>query len=547
MIFKKILSSITVISMLSTGFLVGCSKEKVRFADPKVVLNSECARSAIAMAIDKQTFVDVILNNGSIPVNYYVPRHLAINKEGIDYRDTVKDMGYVYNLEKAKDLWEQSKDELGFKEVTLEVILSDTEFNRKLGEYLKSQLEQLDGLNIELRQMPAKQRSDCLAKGEYDIAFSGWAPDYPDPLAYLANFLEGQTYAVETHYNSKEYNDLVQEGKKAKDTDNSFEIFAEAENTLLKDVYVIPMYQRASAYLQKDYVKNIIVSTYGTKYHYKWADVDKENKSLRMTSYSDITTLDTCKLVDLLSGDIATHVFEGLTRIGENQEVTPGMAKSWDISEDKLTWTFNLREDATWSNGDNVTAHDFEYAWKKILTPSTAYQNASVFYDIVGAEDFNMGKVKDSDSVGIKAIDAYTFEVKLNRPVPYFDKLVSMQMFSPQNQKFVELKGEEYGYSIENTVFNGPFVLSDWRLSDQYSMSKNPNYWDSNSVNLKEINTKITKDPHTDLNLYETGEIDRVLLSSETVDNYKDSPEFNTSMDAAINFLILNVEPDITE
>ena len=71
-----------------------------------------------------------------------------------------------------------------------------------------------------------------------------------------------------------------------------------------------------------------------------------------MTGSSDITTLDTSKLVDLLSGDIATHVFEGLTRIGENQEVTPGMAKSWNISEDKLTWTFNLREDATWSNGD---------------------------------------------------------------------------------------------------------------------------------------------------------------------------------------------------
>lgn len=315
----------------------------------------------------------------------------------------------------------------------------------------------------------------------------------------------------------------------------------------MKDAYVIPMYQRASAYLEKDYVKDIVVSTYGTKYHYKWADIDSENKVLRMTSSSDITTLDTCKLVDLLSGDIATHVFEGLTRIGENQEVTPGMAKSWDVSTDKLTWTFNIREDAKWSNGDSVTAHDFEYAWKKILDPITAYQNASVFYDIKGAEAFNMGENNNSDSVGVKAIDDYTFEVNLNRPVPYFEKLVSMQMFSPQNQKFIELKGDEYGYSIENTVFNGPFVLSDWRLSDQYTMSKNTNYWDVASVNLEQINTKITKDPYTDLNLYKTGEIDRVILTSETVDTYKDSPEFNTNIDAAINFLILNVEPDIDE
>nr|WP_279236737.1 peptide ABC transporter substrate-binding protein [Paeniclostridium sordellii] len=233
--------------------------------------------------------------------------------------------------------------------------------------------------------------------------------------------------------------------------------------------------------------------------------------------------------------------------MGENQKVTPGMAKSWSVSKDKLTWTFNIREDALWSNGDRVTAYDFEYAWKRILNPSTAYQNASVFYDIKGAKDFNMGENSDSNSLGINALDEYTFRVELERPVTYFDKLVSMQMFSPQNQKFVEAKGDEYGYSIENTVFNGPFVLSDWRLSDQYTMVKNQNYFDKGSVKLKQINTKITKDLYTDLNLYEAGEIDSVLLSSEVVENYRDSPEFNTFMDAAINFLILNVKPDILE
>ncbi|MBW4872778.1 MAG: hypothetical protein KZY55_01840, partial [Paeniclostridium sp.] len=528
-------------------FTSGCYKKDSSDIEGHIVLGSESARSAIAMAIDKETFVTTILNNGSIPVNYYVPRHLAFNERGKDYRDVAGDMGYSYDLEKAKKMWEKAKVELGFKKVTLDVTLSDTDFNRKLGEYLKSQLEQLDGLSINIKQMPSKQRSECLAKGEFDIAFSGWSPDYPDPLAYLSNFLEGQTYAVETHYNSEEYNNLVEDGKKSKNNKESFELYKQSEQVLLKDAYVIPMYQRSSAYLQKDYVKNIVTSTYGTKYHYKWADVDKRNKVLRMTNSSDITTLDTCKLVDLLSGDIATHVFEGLTRMGENQKVTPGMAKSWSISKDKLTWTFNIREDALWSNGDRVTAYDFEYAWKRILNPSTAYQNASVFYDIKGAKAFNMGENSDSNSLGINALDEYTFKVELERPATYFDKLVSMQMFSPQNQKFVEAKGDEYGYSIENTVFNGPFVLSDWRLSDQYTMVKNQNYFDKGAVKLKQINTKITKDLYTDLNLYEAGEIDSVLLSSEVVENYRDSPEFNTFMDAAINFLILNVKPDILE
>ncbi|EPZ62563.1 bacterial extracellular solute-binding s, 5 Middle family protein [[Clostridium] sordellii ATCC 9714] len=104
------------------------------------------------MAIDKETFVTTILNNGSIPVNYYVPRHLAFNERGKDYRDVAGDMGYSYDLEKAKKMWEKAKVELGFKKVTLDVILSDTDFNRKLGEYLKSQLEQLDGLSININK-----------------------------------------------------------------------------------------------------------------------------------------------------------------------------------------------------------------------------------------------------------------------------------------------------------------------------------------------------------------------------------------------------------
>ena len=118
--------------------------------------------------------------------------------------------------------------------------------------------------------------------------------------------------------------------------------------------------------------------------------------------------------------------------------------------------------------------------------------------------------------------------------------MVASTSFYPQNQKFVESKGDKYGTSIENSIFNGPFILKTWKLNDQYAMGKNQTYWDSNSVKLDSINVKISKDSNTDINLYNAGEIDRTTVSSDQVDKYKDNPEFGTGIDCATNFLLLN-------
>ena len=498
------------------------------------------ARKAIAMAIDKTSFVETILNNGSIATNKFVPSKLAIDSELGDYSDFSGDLGYENNDEEAKKYWQKAKDELGFENVTLKLVLTDTEFSKRLGEYIQSELGDLDGLTIDLKQMPMKQRMEALANGDYNISFSGWGPDYPDPLTYLETFSLNNTYYEDTGYDSKEYNSLLDKAKKASTTREAWTEYKNAEEVLLNDAYLVPIYQRGFAYLQKDYVKDIIVNPYGPKYLYKYADVDKSNKTLNMSNSDDITTLDTSLVKDALSSEVIANTMEGLTRLDKEFNASEGMAKSWEVSEDALTWTFNLRDDAVWSNGEKVTAHDFEYAWKRTLDPATACETASIFYDIVGAKDYNLSKNSDRDSVGVKAIDDYTLEVKLNRPVPYFDKMVASTSFYPQNQKFVESKGDKYGTSIENSIFNGPFILKTWKLNDQYAMGKNQAYWDSNSVKLDSINAKISKDSNTDINLYNAGEIDRTTVSSDQVDKYKDSPEFGTGIDCATNFLLLN-------
>lgn len=541
---KKKVSTLASIFIVGLAFNVGCSSNgksgsNVEASSDEVMENLN-ARKAIAMAVDKDNFVDVILNNGSTSANYFIPKNLALDENQKDFRDTVKDVGYTHDDEKAKEEWEKAKKEIGFDKVTLEMVLSDTEMNRKLGEYVQSELSILEGLNLEIKQMPYKQVTQAHAKGDFDISFNGWGPDYPDPLTYLGTLSKGQIYSVATGYENKEYNDLLAKAKNSTDIKKAWELFAKAEKVLLDDAYISPMYQRGVSYLQKDYVKDIAVATFGPKYSYKWADVDKKDKTLNITNSADITSLDAAKIRDSLSREVTLNVMEGLVRMDKDLSVVPGVAKEWKMSEDKKTWTFELREDAYWNNGEPVTAKDFEYSFKRTLTPSTACENSSVFYDIVGAEDYNMGKNKDINSVGVRALDNNTLEIKLVRPVNYFDKLMCHPIFSPQNQKFVEEKGDAFGTSIENTLFNGPFILSSWKLEDQYSMGKNSNYWDKDAVKLNKVHTKIIKDNNSLLNLYETGNIDRVTLTSENVDKYKDSSEFGVEMDCITYFLMLN-------
>ena len=359
---KKFVKASTAI-LISILMLTGCSSSsnnESNAVDPSDVMQNINARKAIAMAIDKTSFVETILNNGSIATNKFVPSKLAIDSELGDYSDFSGDLGYENNDEEAKKYWQKAKDELGFENVTLKLVLTDTEFSKRLGEYIQSELGDLDGLTIDLKQMPMKQRMEALANGDYNISFSGWGPDYPDPLTYLETFSLNNTYYEDTGYDSKEYNSLLDKAKKASTTKEAWTEYKNAEEVLLNDAYLVPIYQRGFAYLQKDYVKDIVVNPYGPKYLYKYADVDKPNKTLNMSNSDDITTLDTSLVKDALSSEVISNTMEGLTRLDKEFNASEGMAKSWKVSEDALTWTFNLRDDAVWSNGEKVTAHDFE-------------------------------------------------------------------------------------------------------------------------------------------------------------------------------------------
>ncbi|MFI3210261.1 MAG: ABC transporter substrate-binding protein, partial [Peptostreptococcaceae bacterium] len=521
------LTTLAILSLLSSTFIMGCSSSEdtktTNIISSKEVLANQNVRIAIAKSIDKEGYVDVILNDGSQATNNFTTTGLAIN-DGVDYTELTKDFGHAYNIDEAKEHWEMAKEELGFDEVSINLLTSDTDNAKKTSEFIQAEVSILEGLNLTITNMPFGQRIEKESVGDFDISYTGWGADYPDPTSFLKTMETGGKYAAQVGYDNEEYNDLLKEAVSSTDTTEAYEKFAEAEEMMLNDTYLIPLFYSGRSYAEKEYVSGIINHSWGVDHTYKYADVDKEEKILNLLNVSDIPTMDVSQSNNSVSYRAINNTMEGLTRIDENGEVIMAGATDYTVSEDGLVWTFELNEKAVWSNGDKVTAHDYKYSWDRTVNPDTGAQYSYMLDDI------------DSWQV----IDDYTFEVNLKYPLSYFAEFVSFPLLFPQNQAFVESMGDSYGTSVETQVYNGPFTLSVWKMEDAFAFSKNDTYWDKDNVALDLINFKVVKDDGTAINLYKNGDVDRVLLASEYVDEFKDTNEFGSWLEAATFMLQIN-------
>lgn len=269
-------------------------------------------------------------------------------------------------------------------------------------------------------------------------------------------------------------------------------------------------------------------------------NVNEKTQVLNLVETQEIPTMDISKATDAVSFIVMTNTMEGLYSLGEGDEVELGVAKAMPVvSDDGLHWKIELRDNAKWSNGDPVTAHDFVYSWQRAIDPTTAAEYAFMLDPIENATAILEGKMPPSE-LGVKAMDDYTLEVTLSTPAPYFAALLSFPTFYPQQQKFVEAQGASYGTEYDKVLYNGPFALSKWEHEVGWTYEANPNYWDKDRVKLDQINVKVVKDTNTALNLYTSGEVDRVNLAPEQVLSNKERSDFNTEKDSSVYFLRLN-------
>lgn len=274
-----------------------------------------------------------------------------------------------------------------------------------------------------------------------------------------------------------------------------------------------------------------------------------QDKVLNLSTGAEPPTIDPGLSSDTTSGVIIDNVFENLTEMNNEGEVVPGAAESWEVSEDGLVYTFKLRAEAKWSNGDPVTAADFEYAWERMLDPEKVAQRANLFFDIKGAEAYSLGEGSLED-VGIKAVDDLTFEVTLAHPVAYFPELINHYVFAPVNQKVVEGNPDWAMEAGEDYVTNGPFVLSSWNHNSDYTLSKNDQYWDKDQVKLDQVNVQIVESESTASTMYQSGDLDYLgspfgTISLENLPVFQESGELQKIPYSAIYWYKCNISDPV--
>ncbi len=247
-------------------------------------------------------------------------------------------------------------------------------------------------------------------------------------------------------------------------------------------------------------------------------------KTLRIALRSEPPTLDPSLATDNVSFDLLTNLMEGLTQYDENLQPVPAVAERWEFSEEGRVIRFFLRDNAVWSDGQPVTAHDFEYSWKRLLNPATAAEYAYFLFDIENAFEYNSGRLKDASQVGVRAETDRILYVRLKRPVIYFPSIATFMVTAPLRRDVIERHGDQWT-DPRHIVTNGAFTLKEWRHEYKLLLEANPLHFEGPPA-IDRVWVYLVRDLSTELTLYETGELDLTGLPPVAIPEFRNHPEF---------------------
>ncbi|MBS9335496.1 peptide ABC transporter substrate-binding protein [Fructobacillus sp. M1-13] len=280
----------------------------------------------------------------------------------------------------------------------------------------------------------------------------------------------------------------------------------------------------------------------GTKAAGWWGSNPSSDKNtLNYAMPTDIQTLDISKATDQYSNLVLGNTESNLLRVNAKGEPAPDLAKSYQVSDDGLTYTVELRSGLKWSDGSKLTAQDVVYSWQRMVNPKTASQYASLASGVLNADDIMAGK-KDVSELGVSA-SGNTITFKLDHAMPQFKYLLAFANFAPQKQAYVSKEGDKYGTTSEKQIYSGAYKFEGWNgTNGKFKMVKNDNYWDAKNVKTKTVNWQVVKNADTALKLYKQGKIDRVSISNspEMYSANKNNKDVKSTAVAAATYLEYN-------
>lgn len=276
------------------------------------------------------------------------------------------------------------------------------------------------------------------------------------------------------------------------------------------------------------------------------ADSTEASDTSQVVNYvtvQEIATLDSVMIPDTNTSSYVAHIQEGLYWEDENNEIQPALAEDMpEISEDGLTYTIQLREDAEWENGDPVTADDFVFAVERLVDPAVGASFSYLAESIVNANEIIAGE-RPVEELGVNALDTYTLEIELVHPTPYFLNILAFSPMYPQHHAFVIEEGEDYGTNSDTFLASGPYTVENWNPTAQsWTFQKNENYYNADEIAVDTIEVHVIKEGSTNVNLYEAGDVDNAILQGEVAREYADHPDFVQTEKAGTMYVYFNFE-----
>lgn len=507
---KRSLYLLLVLALVMTAF-AGCSQpaeepetegeETVTEVTPEEVVKDLRVRQALTLAIDRRAIVEEVAKGGQLPATGYVPPGLT-DSEGREFRTVNGDFGIDPNgakIEEAQALLADAGFPNGEGFPVIEILYNTSEGHKAIAEAIQEMWKQNLNIDVTLQNQEWAVFQDTRHQGNFAVARAGWLGDYPDPMTFLDLFTS-YSGNNDAHWYSDEFDQLIEDSKVASGTERD-EMLYKAEQLMMEDLIVMPIYYYTNPIMVQKEVTDWEVTSLG---HWYFGMAAKDGV-LNWNLGADPKTVDPGLNSANDGGHVINNTFEGLMR-EVNGELVPAMAESYEVSEDGMTYTFKLR-DAQWSDGQPVTASDFEYAWKRALSPEVASEYGFQMFYIKGAQDFYDG-AGSIDDVAIEVIDDKTLKVELTGPTPYFLDLTSFYTYMPVRKDVVEQDPEGWAKNPELTVSNGPFVLTEYKTGDKVVLEPNEYYWNRDMVKLDKIEGFMIVDESTQLTAFEAGELD---------------------------------------
>ena len=271
------------------------------------------------------------------------------------------------------------------------------------------------------------------------------------------------------------------------------------------------------------------------------ATATSEGKELAVQIGPDPETVDPALSSASDSGNMILHAFECLLTVGQDGNLQPGQAETWETSEDGLTWTFHLRDGLKWSDGSALTANDFVYSWKRVCDPTVAAPYAETVLGMV--KGYDEAIAGNTDALAVTATDDKTLVVELNAPCSFFGSLAAFATLSPVQQATIEANGDAWATAPETYVSNGPFNITEWVPGSHIIFSKNANYWNADAIKLGSIKFVLMEDSNAAYSAYQTGEVLLIKdVPTEEIPSLKDNGEFHVEPIIGTYYLSLNTE-----